>query len=125
MESKPLRDEDPRVAFTIVESRLENIEGTLSDISRSVKEMTNLVRDTVKEVRKDVEANRAAVDGLTSKFERNCDAHTKILAAAEDHMRTDKPMEHYLGKWAMGLVMFAATIAGSFVVNRILRIVSE
>lgn len=111
------------------------------------KTLTKLADETVPGIRDDVHKwqtatdtritqNEASIKGLMDKtaalakiderlhnIERDREKFVGVCETVHEHIKNDKPMEHYMGKWALGLVMFVATIAGAFVVNRILHIV--
>lgn len=129
----------PDQSVTMLATALCNIDKTL----------TKLADETVPSIREDVHRwqtstdqrisqNEMSIKGLTVKadalakiderlhsIERDREKFVAVCETVHDHIKNDKPIEHHLGKWALALVMFVATIAGSFVVNKILNITSQ
>lgn len=120
--SKPLREEIPEVAFTIIENRLGHIDDKIDRISDDIKEMKVLVKETVKAVQEDIGDKEREIAKLSFEVHDRCLAHQPILDAMSEHIKADKPVDHYLGKWALSVVVFVASIAGAFIVNRILNL---
>lgn len=112
----------PDMSFLEIEHEFENMNISLWHISSNVEKLTGIVEKEVKEIRQDLKEWRKGVDEHIVEVNSRCAGHQSILTKMENHMVTDKPVEHYLGKWAIAVVMFVATMAGTFVINRILHI---
>lgn len=122
---------DQKLSFVEIEHEFESMSGNIAQMSANVERLTNLlenkvaeIQDEVREWRRDVDQWRKATDDQLRDIHHCRTDHQKLLDGFEAHIKTDKPVEHYLGKWALGIVMFVATIAGSFVVNRILHLLN-
>lgn len=121
--------DDPRSSFLEIEHEFENMSSNIAIMSGNVERLANLLEKKVSEIqidlkewRKDVDQWRKETDDQLRDIHHCRTDHQKVLDCFEAHIKNDKPIEHHLGKWALGVVMFVATIAGSFVVNRILSI---
>lgn len=120
---------DHKSSFLEIEREFESMSVNISMMNKNVERLTNIIEKKVEEIQKDVKEWRKEVDEWRRAADHqlqdihHCRAdHQKLLDDLEHHMKNDKPVEHYLGKWALAVIAFVATIAGSFVVNRILHL---
>lgn len=127
-----LDPDDQRMSFVEIEHEFENISNNIARMNSNVEHLTHIVESKVDEIQDDVKAWRRDVDEWRRETDSQLKdivhcrtAHEKMLNSFEEHIKNDKPVDHYLGKWALALVAFVATIAGGFVVNRILNIMSN
>lgn len=119
----------PDIAFVEIEHEFESMSGNIAQMNANVERLVDILENKVTEIQNDIKSWRSDVDLWRKATDdqlrdiHHCRSdHQKMLDNFERHMREDKPIEHHIGKWAMGIVAFVATIAGSFVVNRILHI---
>lgn len=122
---------DTKSSFLEIEHEFENISNNIAIMCGNVERLTNLLEKKVAEIqtdlkewRKDVDQWRKQTDDQLRDIHHCRTDHQKLLDNFETHIMNDKPIEHHIGKWAIAVVAFVATIAGTFVVNRVLHLMN-
>lgn len=116
------------------EQLLEAVGGAIQELAGNQHELGSMMKELGKQVSessdRQIAASRELVSGVMNEvrdWQKTVDKHLqdidhcrqvhgKILEKAEEHIRTDKPMEHVLnerlGKWLIGIL---GTLAGGAV----------